>query len=243
VPVLTLPPGAAVTSPSSPPASRGEPTPAPAPTDVVAPALDGPLTCGGEDARFAAAALAGPGGAEGAASPAAAALRQLLSSQAPDGEPLPTAGWHVVIEDAARVVYVARSDGRWWTVELVRAGDGSWQDMDRGECHLAVVLPDGIGFAAWRFDPAGLPAAGDTTLHLLATELACASGRPIGGRLLQPIVLEAGDAVTIALRVRARPGGQDCPGNPEQAVTVKLAAPIGARLVFDGSSVPPVRRN
>lgn len=221
----------------------GEPTPSAAPTDVVPPALDGLLTCGDEDKRFPAAALAGPGGAEGAASPAAAALRRLLESPAPDGEPLPAAGWHVAIEEPARVVFVAWADGRWWLAELVRGEDGAWQDMDLGQCHLAVVLPDGIGFAAWRFDPGGRPAADDTTLRLLATEWACASGRPIGGRLLQPFVLEADDAVTIALRVRTRPGGQDCPSNPEQAVTVELAAPVGERPVFDGSSVPPARRD
>ena len=220
-----------------------EPTPAASPSAVVPPALEGLLTCGDEDKEFPPAALAGPGGAEGGASGAAVALRRYLASQPPDGEPLPVSGWHAVIEEPARVVFVARADGRWWLAEFVRGEDGAWQDWDRGQCRLAVVLPDGTGFAEWRFDPAARPAAGDTTLHLLATELACASGRAIGDRLLEPIVLEADDAVTIALRVRSRPGGQDCQGNPEQAVIVELSAPIGARAVFDGSSVPPARRD
>jgi len=252
----TPPPGGIVTAPPPPPSpsgtdptarpgAPGEPTSVPTaePTAaIVPPALDGPLTCGAEDKQFPAAALAGPGGAENAASQAAAALRRYGGSQAQAEEPLPATGWHAVIEEPARVVFVARADGRWWLAEFVRGEDGAWQDMDHGQCSLAVVLPDGIGHATWRLDPTAWPGEGDTTLHLLATEIACASGRPIGGRMLEPIVLQADGAVTIALRVRTQPGEQTCQGNPEQAVSVELAAPLGARVVLDGSAVPPATR-
>jgi hypothetical protein len=233
---------AAPTPALTPPAGgvpSGSPDPTPAPSEAMAPALEGRLTCGEPDLEFDAEALDRPAGADLGLTPPAAALRAYLAADTPDEGSLPKTGWRAVIEEPRRVVYLARDGDGWSMASFVLGDDGTWTDWDRGSCRLAVVLPEGIGFAEWRLDPSNLPGPDATTVHVLASELACASGKAPIGRMLAPIVLENDEAVTIALEVRTRPGGQDCPGNPEVPVDVELAAPLGTRGLFDGSTVPP----
>jgi hypothetical protein len=39
--------------------------------------------------------------------------------------------------------------------------------------------------------------------------------------------------------VTERPGGQDCPGNPDFAMVVDLPEPLGGRPLLDGGTFPP----
>jgi hypothetical protein len=215
--------------------------PAPVPTGITAPWLQGRLTCGAPDLEFPADVMTRPA-AEGGLDSGAAALRAFVAADTPDGGLLPRTGWRRVIEEPERVVYLAPVEAGWTMASFTRSGDGPWQDWESGACALSVVLPDGVGFAAWRLDPAAPPQAGATTVRVLATEIACAGGKPPVGRVLPAKVVESDQAITIAIEVRSRPGGQDCPGNPEVPIDVTLAAPLGTRHVFDGSTVPPTER-
>ena len=152
-------------------------------------------------------------------------------------------GWRLVSRTQDGATFLARGPIGWWIATFADAGAG-WDFSEGGQCDLQVELPDGVGFASWRIDPAKPAAHGDTALHLLGTELACANGRaPKAARLLDPIVRPSEEAITIALLVRQVPGGADCPGNPEFPIAIELAEPLGTRTVFDGSTVPPTARS
>jgi hypothetical protein len=148
----------------------------------------------------------------------------------------------VVQRSATSVTWIARGVDTWWIATFQPVGD-AWMFSEGGECHLQIALPDGVGFASWRLDPDHRPAPDATTVHVLGTEISCAGGKAPVGRLLPPMVLPTDQAVTIALLVRQVPGGADCPGNPEFPQDVELAAPLGVRPLFDGSTVPPTARS
>ena len=76
----------------------------------------------------------------------------------------------------------------------------------------------------------------DTEVHVLATELGCASGREMGDALRGPQVLETETQVIIVFAVEPVVGGADCPGNPSTPVTVELSEPLGDRELVDGAS-------
>lgn len=104
-----------------------------------------------------------------------------------------------------------------------------------GECPLEVMLPVWLNAVDWRLDPSAEPPTSDsTTIHVLVTERACASGQAIGERLLGPQVIVTDTEVLIAFAAQALGGPQDCPGNPETPVTIELSGPIGPRVVANG---------
>jgi hypothetical protein len=238
-------PSASVSVPSitgaSPTLSPGPSLTPPAPTLAPPPSLGGLVTCGAPDLDFPAELLDGPSDAQLGLDAPAAALRAYLDADTPDEGLVPRTGWRIVIAEPDRVVYLAPDADGWAMASFVR-GDAGWELGELGSCRLEVRLPDGIGFAEWRLDPERLPDAAATTLHLLATERACAGGRPPLGRLLPSFVVATERAITIAIEVRQGPGVQTCPGNPEVPVDVELEAPLGARGLYDGSTVPPSER-
>jgi hypothetical protein len=154
----------------------------------------------------------------------------------------PATGWRDVDGTPTREVYLAPGNGAWWIATFEPHGD-QWEFSEGGKCPLQVALPDGVGFATWRLDPATPPTPDATTIRILGTETACANGRAPVGRVLAPVVLARDDAVTIVVLVRNIPGGADCPSNPEFPLAVELAAPLGDRPLFDGSTVPPTARS
>ena len=227
-----------------PTASRPATT-APSPTSsAVAPDLAGRLVCGGGTGiSFSADVLDEPAAAELAPTVQAQALHAFVMTPDAAQEGYPDRGWRLVSSDPARVAYVAPGRDGWYFVSVEDVPDlGGWQAWEHGACDLQVEPPEGIGFATWELDPANPPQPDATSLTVLGTERACSSDRPMTGRLLAPIVLYAPEAVTIALLVRERPGGQDCPGNRPERVVVVLSEPLGNRELFDGSSYPAQRR-
>ena len=111
-----------------------------------------------------------------------------------------------------------------------------------GDCgdaqEVRLVLPDFIGEVEMQFDRRNPPDSDSTTLHLLVTQKACASGRSGVERMLKPEVIESATEIRVAMGVIAGCGGR-CPGNPFVPITIKLAAPIGQRKIVDGLFLPP----
>jgi hypothetical protein len=109
-----------------------------------------------------------------------------------------------------------------------------------GQCRLGPAVPDGVTIAQWRLDPDfPEPAPDDPTIHVLLNERACASGQSPEGRVLPPVIVVGAGAVTITILVRDRPGGQDCPGNPDFALAIDLPDALDGRPLFDGGIFPP----
>ncbi len=114
--------------------------------------------------------------------------------------------------------------------------DGTWMLTSAGPCAQRLVDDDGLEAADVTL--ADTPTQGASTLEVLISERACASGRDADGRI--EVELEE-TAEQVRLRVGVRPlrGGQDCQGNPGTPFTVELAEPLGDREVVDSSVVPP----
>ncbi|MEX2011317.1 MAG: hypothetical protein WEF51_03655 [Chloroflexota bacterium] len=220
----------AATSPSASPSPSAE-----LPLD---PAVLG-LSCGGSDV-FHPSLLAVPGQAQDDPDPAAAALRAEIVGSTEELV-LPRTGWVRVAQLADRVQFVAPDgEGDGWLVVGFLQRDGRWMLDLKGECQPEVELPAGVGRAEWRLDPAfPPPAIGDRQIHVLINELACASGQSPEGRVLPPMIAPSQTAMTIVILVTGRPGGQDCPGNPDFAMVADLPEPLGERPLLDGAVFPP----
>ncbi len=212
------------------------------PATSVPAVVTGSLTCGSLDVVFPALVLGQPADAERGSSPAAVSLRALLGSEQADELGLPDRGWWTAITRDDSVTFIARSASGWAFTTMTNRRGAGWDFHEGGECALRPALPAGFGFATWQLDPGDAPDATATSVKVLATELACANGKPPGARMIPPIVMAVDDAVTIGLEVRLIPGGADCPGNPEVPVSVSLDGPLGARHLLDGSAFPPALR-
>ncbi|MFQ5522639.1 MAG: hypothetical protein ACE5F5_03570 [Acidimicrobiia bacterium] len=116
--------------------------------------------------------------------------------------------------------------------------DGEWRARGWGGCRIQVVS-EGLGIATFEIDRDNPPEPGTTTLHLLATERACASGQLPQGREIKTLVAETPETVEIILLVE-RPKGdvQTCQSNPAFPITVELDAPLGSRAIKDMSIYP-----
>jgi hypothetical protein len=216
------------------------------PGPSVEPSVELPLDPGvlglkcGSDLAFHPSLLAAAGHAESDPDAAAEALRVEITGSASELN-LPRAGWIRVAQLADKVQFVAPNrNGNGWLVVGLILREGRWSLDLMGECQPEVVLPAGVTRAEWRLDPAfPPPALGDRVIHVLITEQACANGRPPVGRVLPPLMTPSQTAMTIAILVTLTPGGADCPGNPEFAVTIDLPEPLGGRTLLDGAVFPP----
>lgn len=173
----------------------------------------------------------------------AAAIEPFLSS--PEGAFWPQNGWHVLHATGETVLLVHVESGAnpgadevsFMTVS--RTGDEwAWSGSSATDnCELQTVLPPGLSRVDWLVDP-GVPIDPDATeISVLATERECASGQPMGDRLLEPDIVITDDAIYLAFAARAQDGAQTCQGNPETQVTVQLPEPIGDRPILDGLSI------
>jgi hypothetical protein len=228
--------------PPTPPAGGVSAPPSASASPVAAPSLQGSLACHGTDLDFPADVLGREPNAELAPGPAAAALRAMLPTDAGHQLGLPARGWRLVTSSATEAIFLAPTDAG-WAFASTSIQDGTWQFQEGGACDLRVQLPKAVGFASWRLDPGHALDPKERSVAVLAQELACASGKPPVGRVLQPIVLETTTAVTIAIAVRHAPGDQDCQSTPEFPLEVTLRDELGGRALFDGSTVPPAPRN
>ena len=98
-------------------------------------------------------------------------------------------------------------------------------------------LPESVGEVLIGFSPeVGQPTRESTEITLWLSELGCASGQPMGERLLGPEVHESEDQILIAAGVAIQLTGQDCPGNPATEVVVALDAPVGDREIRNATT-------
>jgi hypothetical protein len=198
------------------------------------------LSCGGP--AFSVEVLHSARGAELADHPASAALAEAIRSR----DVRSRAGWriaHLTDNDALFLLEVRRSDGTssWWQAEFAARG-ASWELVTTGTCEMRPFFGDAFGPGIWELAVGTELTADDTTVNVIVTELACASGQSAEGRVTEPAVAYEVAAVTIYFAVERLPGNQTCPGNPDLAATVRLAEPIGGRRLLDGSSYPPEQR-
>jgi hypothetical protein len=227
--------------PSVPPSAEVEPSLPDAGSTIDPDWITRPaLTCGDPERRFPPEALAGLGLAELGFDPAAGVLRSTIAEAPPESQ-FPEGGWHRVIDDPNGVTFVAPgvAETPWVTIS-VGVLDGTLQATEYGQCRLQPVVPDGMSLAEWWLDP-GRPAPSPNAVEvaILVRETACASGQSPEGRILAPTVVVSPDAVTVAIGIVHRPGGQDCPGNPAHPMLLILPEPLGNRLLLDGGKYPP----
>ncbi|MBI4935043.1 MAG: hypothetical protein HY828_14265 [Actinobacteria bacterium] len=160
------------------------------------------------------------------------------------GDPaLATQEWRVLRSDAESVLLVAFDANHQSELELHLSG-GEWTFAGGGSlgtpCTLYTAMPAGLGEVPWSLDPAFAAAAEDTEVHLLVHESACASGQPMGDRLIGPRVMETATEVRITFGVVPLDGDQTCQGNPDEPVVVLLSSPLGERSVLEGRTVGSV---
>jgi len=175
--------------------------------------------------------------------PAVEALRAEL--EAPGAEPMPTGRWVVISIGDDLATFAALSPDSFGHAEFRRHGD-RWRLGGVGigpSCEPTVALPDGLNRlnrVAISLDPGSPPDPDSRTIHVLATEQACASGREMGDDLQGPQVVETDSAVLIAfVAIPLAERLVNCQGNPSTPVTIELSRPLGDRTIYDGLYVPP----
>ena len=172
--------------------------------------------------------------------PAVDALRSELD--APGPEPLPRGRWVVISIDEDRATFAVLFPDEFGYSQFERSGDG-WRLSGYGlgpPCESTVALPDGLGRVEVRLDPDSLPGSDSTTIHLMVTEVGCASGREMGDALVGPQVVETETAVLVAFAaIRPSDLMVTCQGNPSTPVSIELSRPLGDRTISDGVHVPP----
>lgn len=203
----------------------------------------GELSCG---RTFPVSGLTAPTGAEGRVGPEFDALRAMMADPAYlDGVADATAlTWREAGRTADTIVFLAEQprngDERFWVEIALRLDPAGWQFLGGGDCQPRAILPVGVGPATWIIDPAYPdPIAQDSTVHLLVTETACASGESAADRLAPAYVVASPYRIDITIGVHARPGGGRCPSNPPIAVEIDLGSPIDNRPLIDPNAPPP----
>lgn len=116
--------------------------------------------------------------------------------------------------------------------------DGTWFLTSASLCRQRLVTHDDLGAADLTL--ADTPSPGDTSVDLLVTERACASGRGAEGRIELVELNVTTDQIQLRIGVRPPEGdGQTCQGNPPTPYKVELSEPLGDREIVDTSVVPP----
>lgn len=97
------------------------------------------------------------------------------------------------------------------------------------------TLAAGAGEAAtWAIDPKAPPQPDATMFTALVSRVACNSGET--GEVLRPRIEETPDRVVVTFTVAPQPPGTyGCPGNKHVRVEVRLAEPVGKRVIEDGA--------
>ena len=172
--------------------------------------------------------------------PAVEALRAEIESQG--GEPMPAGRWVVISISDDLATFAALSPDSFGYAEFERRGERwVWSGMGSGStCEPTIALPEDLNRVEVRLDPDSPPDPDSTLVHLLVTEVACASGREMGEALQGPQVVETDTEVLVAFA--AVPPAErtvNCQGNPSSPVTIELTRPLGDRAIYDGLYVPP----
>jgi hypothetical protein len=158
----------------------------------------------------------------------------------------PLVRWSVVEQTSRELLLFGQSEsltagGPEYRYAMFELDDGDWRAVGWGGCRIQATA-EGFGVATFELDRDNPPESADTTLHLLATERACASGKAPAGREARPYVVETSDAVEIIVLVEEQTvdAGRvvTCPGNPAFPIAVELDSPLGDRMTRDGGMYP-----
>ena len=242
--VSTKPSGSAAAASAAASAGAGtaQPTEAPtiAPTDSPEPSPAGPvqlLACDPAGPGWPASALDRPADAETGTTAAAQALVEYIVGGATTQ--LPESGWRELYRSKTLALYESDvPDGL--LVATVRATNGVWSGQSAGPCQPRTWLGTSLGIAAgWKLSLKA--SASSTTLKVLVTERACASGKSAVGRIAKPRISYEADRVVITIGVTPLTGKQSCTANPATRLTVTLSEPLGDRDLYDGGPFPALK--
>ena len=173
--------------------------------------------------------------------PAVDRLREALDS--PPGRLLPAGDYRVMDIGTDVVSFAAFSDEGIRDVTVIYGADrwriGAWSNHAYS-CDVRVALPVGLGYVEIRRDAETGPASPDGTIQLLVRISGCAKGRGEGEALRGPQLVETDDEVFIAFAAVGDSVTDDCVRFPwTMPVTITLSAPLGTRVLRDGTFVPP----
>lgn len=147
-------------------------------------------------------------------------------------------GWRVVSANDERVVAMARRrGGAYMSAAFERSGDRWAPAGFADDCKPRVAV--GRRSPA-RWELAEEPAPGDTRLVVMATEIACSSGRRLTQRNTRSHVEYGEEAVSIV--VSAPVSGGTCVDNDPWRLEVELDEPVGDRALLDAAEYPPEQR-
>ena len=208
--------------------------------DAAAIPVPGRVSCGPVAPSFPLAVPEQDGEAHAGNDQPAAILQATLreTEGLPEGERLPAEGWIRAVQTEDVVLFVAPGGGSPWSMVKVQLRDGIWGFDASGQCRLQPEIPDGVNLAVFRLAP-GVELTPETTeVDLRVTETTCNSGEDARGRGRVLDIVSRPETVTVLLGVVPRPGGHECPSNPETPFTLELPEPLGDRVLLDGSSVP-----
>jgi hypothetical protein len=90
--------------------------------------------------------------------------------------------------------------------------------------------------AMWSVDPDAPPSRTASTFTARVTRLGCHGGVP--GEVLRPRVVVTDDQVVVTFTVATDVGTFTCPGNDRVPYEVDLGAPLGDRILVDGTCSP-----
>lgn len=85
--------------------------------------------------------------------------------------------------------------------------------------------------AQWQVDPDASLTAALRAVPINVIERECASGRSASGRIVVKVD-ESVESITFDVRVKRRPGDQDCQGNPITPYVVELESRLGERVIL-----------
>ena len=196
------------------------------------------LACEGTGPGWKASALDGTSDAEMGTSAAAKALREYVTG--PNGADLPDTGSRELYRSQELALYGQEDPSGEPGVLLVatiRATNGTWAGEDSGQCRPRTWLGASLGIAAdWKLSAKTTKLS--TTLKVLVTEHACASGTSAKGRIARPRISYEADRVVITIGVKPLDGTQDCKANRPTPLTVTLSEALGDRQLYDGGPYP-----
>jgi len=148
--------------------------------------------------------------------------------------------WFVTQEEQERwrQLFGQSKNGGGYAYLGIEMRDGTWAPVGWGQCEIELKA-EGWGNARFVLDPKKSLDPEATTIRVLATEIACASGMPPEDREVRAVVEEDEREVSIVILVEPTKGGADCQGNPAFPYEVELGAPIDGRRILDASIYPP----
>ena len=174
------------------------------------------------------------------ADPVGRALARFLSTNEASFARLPPAGWLRVAANRDNVLFLAPSrlpDARFAMVVL-RQTNGDWAPEAWGGCEP--VVRGGSTFPAqWALVSRANGEATSFEVWIRPTD--CATGQPLGDRLLPPIVNYGDTSVTVTWQTAAVVRNSQavaCPAEVPARTTLVLSQPLGERELLDGGVYP-----